>query len=237
VYDQEHMYITVIGDAYNGAERWQFGLRTTYGGVSNEATALALAPVIQSWWTATSSNDPDYFSPPTTHRLTELKVAHIQTDGLYPPDEASYSHFYLPPIAGTIAPPEGQLPQATLVATLLTGVPRGLASKGRIYLPPTTRYKPDVATGLIPSNYAQLYANNVMKLINAINATSVIGEVRVFSKGKGVKVDDPAHRRWEWTYPNPGVSSAVTAVRVGRVIDTQRRRRRQLGEQYVTDAV
>lgn len=230
-FPEQHQYLTVIGDAYNAAERWQFGLRLSDGGVSNQATAEAISDDVETWWRANSpySSGTDKLGSLNTHRLTEVKVARIQPDGTYPLDDPSYSHFYLPPIVGTDIPGDGTVPQATIAVTLTTGVPRGYASKGRIYLPPTSTAKPQ-ADGLIPAAFAGIVAASMVRLINAINANTVVGNVMIYSRGKGVPSFDADHNRVEYTYPNPGASRPVTGVRVGRVVDTQRRRRRSLPE-------
>lgn len=232
-FPEQHQYLTIIGDCYGATERWQFGLRLSDGGVSNQVTAEAVSDDIQRWWQATAPYNTvvDGFGPSSTHRLTEVKCARIQPDGTYPPTDASYSHFYLPPIAGDQTPPAGQLPQGTVCVTLTTAVPRGLASKGRIYLPGSSRYVPQ-SDGLITSTNANAIAASIKRLINEINANTEVGNVMIYSRGKGVPTYDAQHKRVEYTYPNPGASRPVTGVRVGRVVDTQRRRRRSLAETY-----
>jgi hypothetical protein len=172
--------------------------------------------------------------PFTTHRLVELKVARLGVDGLYPPDEVAYSHFYLPPIAGVTAPWDGTVPQATISATLLTAKPRGLASKGRIYLPPCQRMSVD-GSGLMAEANALAVANAVNLLVTTINANAEVGNVAIFSRGRREATFNPVTEKIEYTYPNPGAVENVTGVKVGRVVDTQRRRRRQMAEQYQSD--
>jgi hypothetical protein len=226
-----HQYLSVIGDCYGGRERWQFGLRVTdTPASSNQDVALALAPVIEAWWRGTGAfASPNNLSPHPTHRLTEFKCARVGMDGTYPAGQVAYSHFFLPPIAGdgvdAFLPP-----QLTLCVTLRTAIPRGLASHGRIYLPLSARYTVSSADGLMGDAGRDGMANSVKTLINQINAHTAVGTVQVMSKGKGVKVEDPVRKRYDWTYPDPGVSADVTHVEVGRAVDTQRRRRRQLAE-------
>ena len=237
-FPQTHHYVSVIGDAFGGVERWQFGFRLTPGGVSNEATALAIADDVEAWWRPTAPYGAgNIFNSCANRRLTEVKVATIQPDGTYPDDQPSYSHFYLPPIAGQSQSPAGSTPQDTLAVTLTTALPRGYASKGRIYLPTSSDYVPQQADGLITAAVATSIATSVKTLINTINANAVVGNVAIYSRGRGVPSFDAERNRIEYTYPNPGAVNNVTGVRVGRVIDTQRRRRRQLVEGYVTDTV
>lgn len=231
MYPNQHQYLTIIGDSYSSTERWQFGLRISDGGVSNQVTAEAVSDDVEAWWRGTTGYvSSTSFLPSSTHRLTELKCARIGVDGTYPDNEVSYSHFYLPPIAGTGTPPAGQTPQSTIAVTLTTPVPRGLASKGRIYLPPSQRYQPLAADGLLSTADANSIAQSVRVLINAINANTEVGNVQIFSKGKGVPTYNSTRNRIEYTYPNAGAVNNVSGVRVGRVVDTQRRRRRSLNE-------
>lgn len=232
-FQYQHNYITVKGSLGNGAEHWQFGLRALNQQAAdlwdNQAIALQLAPVIEAWWRGTGYDATNKFDPMDNCKLEEVKVSAIGLDGKYIPGTVSYSHFYLPAIAGTYVTWTGWIPQATICATLTTGVPRGLASHGRIYLPPSGNMATQ-NSGVMTAASALHFANNVKKLINDINPLTTVGPVMVMSKGHGVKVDVPTKKRWEWTYPNPGTSAAVTGCRVGTVIDTQRRRRRGLLE-------
>lgn len=230
-YPVQHQYMTVIGDCYGGTEKWQFGMRLTDGGVSNEETALAISDDVEAWWLGTGAND---YVTLNTHRLVELKVARIGVDGKYPDGEVAYSHFYLPPIAGQVAPQAfaNPLPQSTIACTLTTAVPRGLASKGRIFCPPSAQQALG-ADGRIPEGNAQNIAASVRDFINAINANTVVGNIAIFSRGKGVGTYDPVKNKIIYTYPNPGAFNVVTGVSVGRVVDTQRRRRRSMAESPV----
>jgi hypothetical protein len=222
-YPNTHMYLTVHGDAYGATEQWQFGLRLTDGGVSGQVTADAASGPVQSWW----SNVNNGFI--ATHRLTSIKCAQIDVDGHYPPTVISGEHFYVPPVAGPTAWASNQqaIPQNSICVTLTTAVPRGHASKGRVFLPPQIF---DVqADGLLIATDAATIAQGFRDLIAALNAQTVIGNVIVASRGKGVRsVDDKG--KVTYTFPNPGAQNNVTGVAVGRVVDTQRRRRRSLTE-------
>jgi hypothetical protein len=231
-YPNEHSYVTVIGDAYGGTERWQFGFRLQPESVGSQAAADAISVHVRNWWEAISpySTGVDKFHSLTTHRLLEVKVASIQPDGHYPPNEPSASHFFSPGVAGGSAPPAGTIPQATMAVTLTTALPRGLASKGRIFVPPSATMLPETADGKVSSARATEMAASVKRLINAINADPLVGNVAIFSRGRGVPSYNAVKHRVEYTYPNEGAVQLVTGVRVGRVIDTQRRRRRQLTE-------
>jgi hypothetical protein len=50
VFIAQRHYLTVHGTFFGGIETWQFGLWLSDGGLSNEVTAPAAAPVIEEWW-------------------------------------------------------------------------------------------------------------------------------------------------------------------------------------------
>jgi hypothetical protein len=68
----QHQYMTVIGDCYAASETWSFGMRLSDGGVSNSATALAIAPYVEAWWRGTGVAAANAFKPLPPWRLTEL---------------------------------------------------------------------------------------------------------------------------------------------------------------------
>lgn len=234
-FPEAHTYVSVIGDCFGASERWQFGFRIQ-GSTASSTTSLAnqIGPVVLSWWSGTNefASSSNKFLPLNTHRLTEVKVAHIGTDGKYWNNTDSSSYFPTP-TAGATGPTGRVVPQATMAVTLTTAKPRGLASKGRFYPPPCAYMLPELADGRVLSANATSLANAVKEFINSLNSYSLVGNVSVYSRGKGVPAYDPAHNRIEYTYPNDGAVEHVTGVEVGRVIDTQRRRRRQLAEARV----
>lgn len=237
MFPETHRYVTCIGNSYGGPETWQFGIRLSNTLDSNLDVANALFTPFRNWW---MGDVPPYstgaaFFPVSTQRLTELKVARLDMDGEYLPTEASASHFYVPALAGPGVPFQGYPPQATIAVTLLTNLPRGYASKGRIFLP-HNRNMDLAADGRMDIAGAKALADSTKNLIKAINLAGV-GEVRVYSRGKGVPTSDTADGKVTYTYPDVGAQNAVTSVRCGRVVDTQRRRRRALVEAPVVTTV
>ena len=237
-YPNAHGYVSVIGSCYGATEHWQFGFRVDPAPVGNQAMADDLAPLIQAWWHGDSpyTAGVDKLASLNTHTLDEVKVAQVDVDGNYKTDVPSASHLFTTPVVGSQNPNAGQLPQGTVVATLTTALPRGLASKGRIFLPPSGEYIPGT-DGRIASGSADHLRDSVLRLIRSINASSLVGNVTVFSRGRGVPTYNATKHRVEYTYPNPGAKNIVTGVRVGRVVDTQRRRRRSLSESPSTGSV
>lgn len=124
------------------------------------------------------------------------------------------------PIAGGSGTP--QFPQVALAISLTTGLQRGHAHTGRFYLPLGGSISVD-ANGHISTGAAQGAADPTAVFLTSLNDWSGI---------------DPL---WQ---PNVSIMSSlgagtrrhVTGVRVGRTIDTQRRRRSSIPELYVTAA-
>lgn len=108
-------------------------------------------------------------------------------------------------------------PQLTQAVTWHTDVDRGRASKGRIY-PPGNIFLADGAAmgsdGLTNQGFTGLMADSYQELLSELNAVSAEATACVWSQ-----VGQTAR--------------AIERVSVGRVIDTQKRRRKNLGEERV----
>lgn len=207
-FTQPHIKVTVIGDAWDGGETWQFGVNCSFGaggeptnaGLQTLADALAVPTqtFIQSSETLVSSNA----------HLTSVKCALIDVTGHYPAASAPGIHAYVPPIAGS--GPANAIPQATIAVTLLTDIPRGRASSGRFYLPPTS---PGIQSdGRITVAVRDALAGRAKDWLNAVRGNILVGEILVMS-GLGT-----------------GTTGVVDRIGVGRVVDTMRSRRRSLPE-------
>jgi hypothetical protein len=103
--------------------------------------------------------------------------------------------------------------QVSLCVSLTTAVSRGPAHRGRFYTPLPCVLP--AADGLLGIGDALNAKNSAQTLITALNAITPNVQVAVMSRKAGA----------------PG-SRFVTGVQVGRVLDTQRRRRNKLAEAY-----
>lgn len=209
-YPAQHKLLSVFGTAFGGQETWSFGVRFLDGAwPPTQALADACeAPTITLW------NDPTLFMP-DSHQLTGVKLAPIGTDGKYPPGLIAY--------IGSITPDSGPTStnrhpaQVAVVATFLsTPTPRGRASRGRIYLPPSAS-SVDATTG--QNGMAANIATAVRTWIVALNAIAGLGTASIMSE------------------LGTGLSTPITHVRADSLYDTQRRRRRQLSGATTTVAV
>jgi hypothetical protein len=202
-----HGLITFLGDAWTQQEEWQIGLRVDSTDVPTEAELVALADAYAAFHTHT---DVDIDG---AARFLGVKWAPQDTSGRYPAEGESVTYFRPTPLPGG-GGAGNSYPQLSIVVTLGTALPRGRGSMGRFYPPPSTqRVDTD---GRIPATNATLYATAAATFIDQVNAVDV-GQVCVFSNP-----DDGA-----------GPVQPVTRIRVGRVVDTQRRRRNQIPELHV----
>lgn len=219
-----HALLT-FGGALGNNETWSVGLRLTAGGYSTASETDRYA------W-AREAVDPmvlplqQFFSGnsgiSSQARLNWVKLNPIGPDGRQVNDQTisdSNGGILLAQGSGSSTPF-----QLCLVASLRTGRLRGLASNGRIYWPAGVSAVD--AAGQIGASAAKSLATYTMALVDGINSLTFPGQtmqpiVHVISPGR--------------VGTAPGVSGPlfpVTAVRCGRVPDTQRRRRAKLVEDY-----
>lgn len=221
VYDHRMVFplrsaLLAFGGTLYGTEAWTMTLRLTPPAtigdqVAWQAACDAVHGVIGAWWPTGES------SAPATHVWTKLNE--IRPDGRY---NQAYTILStrITPIAGNGSVVKHP-PQVSLVATLETGVTRGNAARGRIFIPCPRRTIGN--DGMLVQNDALGAATAVKGLLDNINAIDPDMKVHVMSPG-GVK--DPV-----------GAQRLVTGVSVGRVLDTMRSRRAQLAEGRSTVAL
>jgi hypothetical protein len=146
--------------------------------------------------------------------LTSTKVAAIGTNGKYITDP-KIDETAIGTIKGTSG---GIVPQSTVVLSLRSGFTLGGGNYGRMYLPhcsfaiPNNDPRASAADAAALATAGAGFLNNVSGILNdSIDAT-------VF----------PAIM----SQTTPPTGKGVTQVAVGRVVDTQRRRRNRLSEEY-----
>lgn len=211
-FDVRHKLLTLHGELWRltaAPEEWSLGLRIQpIDTVAvTQAQANAADAVVRTWWNAL----PDGPQTGSNHTFTHVKLAPIAVDGNYPPGEISYESPFVR-INGSSASAQIWPGQCATAVTLISAKPggRGRASKGRVYLPPLgTSIGVD---GRITNSVATNLSTGMANLIGALNDVPNLGGVAVFSQ-----VGAGDH------YP-------VISCRTGTVVDTIRRRRRQLPE-------
>lgn len=207
-FDSAHLYVQ-WGGKLPGNEQWSCGVRM-YGpsaqAVADAATLVDdYAAAIQAYHTRNTSNISG------AAKLSFVKTNAIGVDGHYMSNVTNEQIIADVGGGGAAIPPHPN--QIALVISLVTGFSRGSAHRGRFYMPLPV-FLPG-ADGLISEADRNFAKGSAETLLAALNAATPAWKVGVFSR----KLGSPGHR-------------AVTGIQVGRALDTQRRRRRSLVENY-----
>ena len=196
-----------IGGPLFTNESWSIGMHFT----TSEATltpAADLKATTESFLTGLGSGRH------ATAKLSFIKFNEIDhATGKYVDQTGSNAYYYptpFQPAGGTAS----QIPQASTCATLKTAQARGRGHSGRIYLP---GYTPVGTTGHLSSPDSLGLANVVANYINSIALLDGSTPV-VWSKIGDLVVP-------------------LTGVKIGSIVDTQRRRRSSLAEVYYESTV
>jgi len=202
-----HLYCQ-WGGTLPGGEEWSNGIRFAptpgFTAVYESAMHTAVSTAIEAF----HSRGNTLISSRAI--LTFVKLNLINPDGHYA--EAVTHEHVSANIAGgsTVSTPPNQV---CLAISLTTGVSRGPAHRGRFYMPlPAMPVQTD---GRISAGDAANVQASATTLLSDLNAASAHYNVAVFSRKAGSAAD-----------------RVVTGVAVGRVLDTQRRRRNKLAEAY-----
>lgn len=220
--------VTFSGTCFAGAEVWSTGLYIGSVGADVSNPTQAFADAIRTAWTTFFQSAGASINP--TFLTNQIKVAQVGTDGKTSLENVVYAP-YGTAIAGTGGPTLFP-PQISMVASLEVAGARGLAAKGRMYLPGVSRSI--TSNGQISTADTTALVNAVKTLVDSLNAAAPSGErVILASQGRRVKQPDGSYA----VTPGTAVNAVVNRIRVGSVYDTQRRRRNQLVETYQSAAV
>jgi hypothetical protein len=209
------VHVTLSGEMLGGQEEWQTGFYCGLPeGPAPVPTQLFTDAVRDAWVTFftafTSGISMDY-------TFTQVKAVRLGTDGKYDGSAVATSMPATAVTGGSSGSP--MPPQVALVATLIAGSGKGLAGKGRMYLP-GVRFPVD-GGGHLSTGQTDGIATNLAAFFNTVNGSfDVPGEVINASKGMT-------------KFAGAGARNVpINGVRVGNVYDTQRRRRNALAETY-----
>lgn len=196
----------VLSGTLHTVEGFSFGVSLISDGSGVEAPAEVPAGVVTAAQTlmtgAIISGAAD---------LDTIKLNLIGTDGRYAGDN-TVMHEFAPPVGGTYTATNA--PQVAIAVSLDTAARRGLATRGRFYLPtPVPVVKED---GRIDAASATAFATAATTFLQSVSA-ALPGWIPGVVSNVGA-----------------GAQRPVTNVRVGRVYDTIRSRRTSLPEDYVT---
>ena len=211
---------TAFGSAFGGDEEWSTGFYM--GALSNDivpptqATADAFLTRWQTFFTAANS------SICSGYKTEGVRTTLYNASGVMDPAANFYAYPTVPFAGGGASTP--QPAQISLVASLHATPQRGLASKGRMFLPGV-----NIAMGVdgrISSTNVTSLVTTLKTLFTGMNGdTNVPGDLINASKGgTGLGALPPVNR-------------AVTNLLIGNVYDTQRRRRNTLTETYSTNTI
>lgn len=207
--------VTFSGTMLSGSEEWQTGI---YVG---RAQGAATAPS-QAWTQGVCDAFATFFTVGSgisnSYNFLECKAALLNVDGKYSDPSGAVT---AQPATAKWGPETGAPlpPQCALVATLVAGSGKGLAGKGRMYIP-GVKWGID-ATGRLDSGAVGSLGTKLTQFINAVNALPAApGVVINASKGHAKLAGQGAR------------NVPINGVRVGNVYDTQRRRRNGISESY-----
>jgi len=151
-------------------------------------------------------------------RCFGAKVAAVGKDGHYLTDPVLFESG--DPGAGTA---NNINPQATVCLSIRSGSALGVANFGRMYLPHSSFVQASATLPYTDSSVTGPFATKAADFINQVNDT-----LDNLPEGPHVRL---------MSNKNLGTTKTPTAVGVGRVVDTQRRRRNRLTEEYAFAAV
>lgn len=211
--------VTLSGTMFGGQEIWSTGF------FMGSETADA-APVTETGASDISAAWETFFKAATSeisnkYTYSMCKVQMLATDGKPVPDSAVYYSPGTTVLGGSAS--QALPPQIALVATMANSLPRGLATKGRMFLPGVNSIVD--STGHIGTATTTAIATNLQTFFQTIlNDADTPGRAVLASTGNSLQL-------------RPGAIRNVTQVRVGNVYDTQRRRRNALNEAYIIKPV
>lgn len=226
-FDIPHL-LMAWGGKLPGGETWSCSLRlaeqTHVGGTGYVPDEAYIAS-----WVAGSLKDAvqDYHTRPTTGinplaKLSFVKLNAVDVNGRYTSQAGGHEYVFAD-LAGGGDAVSFNANQIAIAVSLTTGFTRGPAHRGRYYLPmpamqnlPTGLINPIYQAGLTASTKTFLEAVADVPGADILNSPTP----SVMSRKAGAA----GHRK-------------ITGCAVGQVLDTQRRRRRSLPENYSSQAL
>lgn len=185
--------------------------QTGVGDIWNDRAQVVANDMYEDWASWVTSAAGRVSSHVT---LNGLKLYSVGADGRIDQDPVEADG---PPTAGAF--PDNLHPwQCTIVATLVAGA-RGKGRFGRIYLPPQSYTVTNNGT-ILESHMTDIYASVLDLLTNLSNAPTIDTGFGLVVAGK----------------TGAGTLREVDSIKMGHVVDTQRRRRRSIDENYLVGA-
>lgn len=210
--DVPHIRVELLGTLCNGAEKWSMGFSTAPppGGATADVEGFAdtaTSAFSTEVWDATGMNDYKAGSS----QFLGSRVQQIKSDGTV---LVSAESMLTSPSTGgaTLAMP----PQSSIVISLLTAL-AGPRHRGRMYFPALG------TPALTATGRLQPAARNLLGTLMSAFLDSWNADLDTLPVGVASAVGNEV--------------TTVNRIRVGDVIDTQRRRRDSLPEAFITEAL
>lgn len=223
VYANSATHIIFSGTSMGGNEIWNTGIwvgaEVTDTFPITQGDLDAARDLFKTFWTAAGTHIQSGWL------FTQAKAQHVMATGVIDPSETLYSA--VTPAAAGGASGQSFPPQCALALSLRTSQRIGPGSHGRMYLP---GFISDIgSTGHAQATDITNVATNFQTFVNGLNT-------RLASESAYVIVNGRQHTLKNLTVVPPQ-AHRVTSIRVGDVIDTQRRRRDGLHEAYTFKSV
>lgn len=209
-YPLPFLRLVVSGTLY-GVEGFSYGM--TF--INDNGTGTAPSEVPAGVVTALNTFHTRAGLISNTAKMTTVKLNLIGTDGRYVDQGDTVLYDWATPVGGAASfyPP----PQIALAVTLRTGARRGLASRGRFYLP-TPGFTVEQGTGQLSETNTTTVLGHVNSLVSALETALPGWDLGVVSQVR------------------EGRQRAVEHIEVGRTLDTIRSRRTSIPERYAIGA-
>jgi hypothetical protein len=220
VYAHKVCRVTFSGKMWGGQEEWSTGLflgqRDGDSAAPTEQAAADCAAAFKTMFTHGNMKISNSYT------FDKVKLASIDANGHTIDSEVVYGA----PIGGATGAATNNFhpSQCSLAVTLRSDRPRGKAARGRMFLPGTA--VTIEGSGRIPTTDRNNMSGILKTFFDSfINDADLPGQLILASKGTG---------------PLPALTAQndyVHAIELGDVVDTQRRRRNGLSEQYTRTAL
>jgi hypothetical protein len=222
-----HLYLT-FGGRFFDIEAWSGGIRLASPAEPNdesddawiqtaESQVEAAAELVRLWFVNPASNVMG------TARLDWVKLNAIGEDGRYL-DEGNTSLVEYPQDTAPTPPGGFDWPQVATVVSFRTDVTRGLAARGRLYVP--TAVGKSGAGRIAGADQVEMLEpmRDLLEGLRDLPQLLIGGQLAPCVVSRGRQTSPGVY--------GPGIARYIRRVEVGNVQDTQRRRRDQLPEVY-----
>jgi hypothetical protein len=158
------VHVTFSGQMLGGGEEWTTGFYMGRPEGDADVPTQAFADAVRDAWVTFFTHAEVGIS--SYYNFQQVKCVKLGLGGQYNGEDPAVSF----PATAVVGASGGNPlpPQLALVATLIAGSGKGLAGKGRMFLPGIK--EPIDITGHLPLNYTQKVATRLSEFFNTVNA-------------------------------------------------------------------